>query len=552
MAEFPGLIEMLRRVVLSIVLAVVVVLIGVWLVGRREGLGPKPSNASSSASTAETAPIEDAGMDAVEAVAPPTLDTAGVRERTRSVAGDLPRVRGRILIPRETPAGDSMSITANGWPSLDSLIAGPFPVASDGTYELQLPKSWDRCYLELKSRWLYLPERAFQSPKWPTELTAVLGSRVECRLALPPGRKTEHQWPPRGSLILLQGHDQSFAGLRTIPFSGELEYAFDALPTRGEAELCAVVSPYQEACVPIDLRLGVTTRVTLQLELGLTVRGVVVDQSGRPVADAGIRPRSISRARAWAMPDLKESTDDQGAFQLSGLQLAGSQIVVRKEGHPQKLVEIPAGSSGQVVDGLRIELDSFATLRGEVLDESGDPQSFAKVLLEDLDRPGAAGTEDLRPGERLHNTITGLKSDKSGHFQFDELMKGTVRVTVLTSNRIGWARVTLAAGENPSLTLRLAAGAYLFVLVSGDPFPELPNATVELLDDCGVDFAAKPFRLRNATGIERPAGMKGLPVGPLPAGNYRVRATDRSGRQVEQSVTFSGTESQQVTLDLAN
>lgn len=156
---------------------------------------------------------------------------------------------------------------------------------------------------------------------------------------------------------------------------------------------------------------------------GQSIRGVVVDASGKPAShvnlDASLKPdpsqpRGHQTTNVWG-----PETDAQGRFELAGLLPGTYELSLNTWRKPRAtpakptLVEVPKGKD---VTGLRIELPPSGELQGSVRDPKGQPIASAKVNVSD----------------GVHWQSTTSKDD--GSFHFESLVGGDYRVTA----RLGW------------------------------------------------------------------------------------------------------------------
>ena len=154
----------------------------------------------------------------------------------------------------------------------------------------------------------------------------------------------------------------------------------------------------RSTAVPVEVKDGEQVEVSLQLEVGRTLAGVVVDGSGQPVAGAFINA-SPSSAPAWQrageevavvvqeMPmDVRSGPD--GRFTLSHLGAQAYDVSVRKEGYRRpggEAVRVGAGSSA-----VRIVLDRLGSIRGRLVGPTGAPITRFRVNGKLQTEPGGA------------------------------------------------------------------------------------------------------------------------------------------------------------------
>ncbi|PCC70886.1 PDZ domain (Also known as DHR or GLGF) [Nannocystis exedens] len=163
---------------------------------------------------------------------------------------------------------------------------------------------------------------------------------------------------------------------------------------------------------------------------GQSIRGVVVDASGKPVPkmnlEASLKP-DPSRARAHQTANVwGPETDAQGRFELAGLLPGTYDVSVNSWGQPRAtpatptVVEVPKGKDAT---GVRIELPATGEVRGSVRDSKGQPIAAAKI-----------GAND-----GVHWQFATAADD--GSFHFKNLASGDYRITA----RMGWFGETMRA-----------------------------------------------------------------------------------------------------------
>ena len=160
----------------------------------------------------------------------------------------------------------------------------------------------------------------------------------------------------------------------------------------------------------------VTSLAPLALGPGCTLRGLVVDSAGRPVADAAI---DLLPAAA---PDLRgilrATTDADGAFAFAHLQAAPHHLRVRSPGHgPQVLRDLEPQHAPQ----LTIWLQAGGALHGRVLDAAtsrGLPGSRVRLSRTD-------STEDAQASESARLRATAAELQRAG--REPEVLAATLR-----------------------------------------------------------------------------------------------------------------------------
>jgi protocatechuate 3,4-dioxygenase beta subunit len=161
--------------------------------------------------------------------------------------------------------------------------------------------------------------------------------------------------------------------------------------------------------------LGVGWQITL--EPGCEIKGVVVDESGKPIANAGVRTFA---------PNVMTSpsttlTDSEGRFHLGGLSPGKTQIIVQPPGRPTVTDQVMA-KRGEPVER-KITAGTGFYLTGKVVTPDGKPVNEVTVgWLQKLEANGAPSADRL-PTNRFART----KED--GSFRVGPVAKGKYRVT---------------------------------------------------------------------------------------------------------------------------
>ena len=146
---------------------------------------------------------------------------------------------------------------------------------------------------------------------------------------------------------------------------------------------------------------------------GLAIRGLVVDQAGEPVPDIHVRARAVLDPKAARGQGTRSGnpSEDDGSFELRGLLPGRYEVSVaswRSRPGPLEPVTVELDGGADIND-LRIVMPAVGRIRGRVVDESGAPVSGARLEAELVgsrsrgsSRTNDAGEfeiADLRPGE---------------------------------------------------------------------------------------------------------------------------------------------------------
>jgi uncharacterized GH25 family protein len=138
--------------------------------------------------------------------------------------------------------------------------------------------------------------------------------------------------------------------------------------------------PVYESPSPKDL-FDQTATVTLRE--GKTIRGHVVDEKGDPIRNAAI---TFDEQYWWHKEKPRATTDDNGDFRVSGMELDKGQNYVPPGGSPLYLTIQAAGYAPELIgvkepgDIRTVTLRRGHAVRGRIHDESGKPVAGVSVI----------------------------------------------------------------------------------------------------------------------------------------------------------------------------
>ena len=161
--------------------------------------------------------------------------------------------------------------------------------------------------------------------------------------------------------------------------------------------------------------------VRLVLQRAITVRGVVLDPSGRPVAKAEVSA-TAGDSGDWSRWSEGQSTetDEEGFFEFESLPPTGLQLSADAEdwapSEPQPILAPP----GETLADLVVQLRVGATITGEVYDANGEPDAGVTV---------AAGQNQF--GMFGMGGDEGVQTDSAGTFRIEHVAPGKVTVTAM-------------------------------------------------------------------------------------------------------------------------
>ena len=149
--------------------------------------------------------------------------------------------------------------------------------------------------------------------------------------------------------------------------------------------------------------------VKVTLKAGAWIHGVVVDESGAPVAGVHIFAGRTGKKHVAEEPEATTRTDKNGNFSLF-LPAGEIYIWAEKKGYAPTAVEGISLQPGQVLSGVELLLRRGGVISGSVLDENSSPVQNATVKV------------TARLFHSLHPFLyRSTKTDRNGNFTFKNL-----------------------------------------------------------------------------------------------------------------------------------
>jgi protocatechuate 3,4-dioxygenase beta subunit len=173
-----------------------------------------------------------------------------------------------------------------------------------------------------------------------------------------------------------------------------------------ECEMIEVSFPADElATMQIDFG-------TLRVGRGAVVAGVVTDEAGAPIADAGVlltQERGLLRGRA---------TDATGRFEFAGVSAGPAKLKATAPGST-RLAELALDlQDEEIMEAVTLAIPAGLAIAGRVTDVTGAPVARATLVLR---RMGDGG--DAAP-----DTVATVWSEADGRFRFAGLDTGAYRI----------------------------------------------------------------------------------------------------------------------------
>ena len=175
-------------------------------------------------------------------------------------------------------------------------------------------------------------------------------------------------------------------GMDLVPEKGP-RARFTLLPP-GDYDVRVAKAPWATAVRRVTVVEGDEAEMTVRLERGVSLEGVVVDDRGTPVAGASVSASSDGDAGGGA------ATDAEGRFRVDGLRPGRYQVSASAQGHGRDGAEASAPGGG-----LRLVLRRSGTLRARlVLPTGAPPPARVQVYVEELPAGGGSGWQQAWQG----------------------------------------------------------------------------------------------------------------------------------------------------------
>lgn len=382
-----------------------------------------------------------------------------------------------------------------------------------GVFAVTVPESARRVTLDVDGEFLALPEPHAVDLDGATDsivLRPVQGGRIVVRFTGSQAQARDAV-PGPGFELVARGvaggvgveHRASVGPDGTVRFGG--------LPSDSAWRVHLDAERFVDRIVPAPLvRAGETRTIEVELERGVTVRGIVLDASLAPVAGANVRMRSWEHfdARFLVGRSVEGTTDDEGRYELAGLLAGDVTMRVVADGFLLSKRELGPHVNGATRDGVDFRLDAGARLTGTVVWPDGAPAVGASVRTASVGGAWGSGGS-MRTGE-------------DGKFAFEGLGSGPRRVGAWCEHPTDGAlwRVTLDSVPVGDVTLTLEEGAQLTGIVVDDEGTPIDSGRVTATP-VGAGSGAQTVKSR----FKRSAGVFTLDgVGP---GAWDLTATAR-------------------------
>lgn len=316
-------------------LCVVALGVAAWFVVSRDGGGRArgAQGAAKERANEGTTPVANAPEVLVAAAPNPEDAAAASREELtgerqgRATLSDEELARGQwvegvVVFPLGMPADERVSVVAIG-KRVKSGALHSVEVGADGRFRVAFADGTLRGRLELRARYLYLPEpvRWELGQSGSITLEPLVGGRLEGRAILPVGvRPAEKDTIRIASELQETNSFRSWSSPMTLDKEGRFERG--GLDPRAEHELIFDGAELTSRPTRFGVEPGETSHQDLVLELGVVLAGKVIDESGAPVPGAG-----VSADDPTSRGHRSGTTDELGSFRLRALQ-PGHQVTL--------------------------------------------------------------------------------------------------------------------------------------------------------------------------------------------------------------------------------
>lgn len=259
-----------------------------------------------------------------------------------------------------------------------------------------------------------------------------------------------------------------------------------------------------------------SAEVTVVLHKGVAVSGRIVDEAGKPIPKARVRPIKV---RSWIDPDgfSAITADEQGSFRFPVLS-AGRYTFAAADGEHGRAESAPVEIADQPVRDVTITLPAGGVVAGAVVDKQGAEVPFAVVRV-------TIRANDQMKMYQLSRLARQVASDAHGRFEIKGLARDNLQVRAEGERAASAvAEVSLVEQlrrDDLRLTLDLD-GAISGTVVDGAGEP-VAEVEVRAFPDVATGGAVEPFAFTGDLATTSDGSGRFTLTG-LTASAYRVSA----------------------------
>ena len=244
----------------------------------------------------------------------------------------------------------------------------------------------------------------------------------------------------------------------------------------------------------------IPNNLDLTLQPGITISGSVKDTDGKPITSASVELRILSGHSITKVVEQPIKVDDQGSFSVPAL---------------------PQGREYYFFDGIKAKGYGVGGGRLKAEDTKTNHYEFPAFVLKQADRKlaGQVLGRDSKPVVGARVDISGqgqlpwrnIKTDNHGHFSFDEVCAGEVKVNASYYNSPDFSNRedgdVKAQGGDTNVILRLGIYSY----DSGKYLSPLIKTTGTVRDPSGAPVAGAAVSMfpLQARDVETQSGIDG-------------------------------------------
>ncbi|MCP3168500.1 carboxypeptidase-like regulatory domain-containing protein [Myxococcus qinghaiensis] len=328
------------------------------------------------------------------------VDEAGKPLEAAAVAAMTPP---RQLEDTSRPSAESLAVEQAGGTihRLGTYESARFETETDGSgrFVLELPKGGPH-FLVAVAEGFVITRVDVEAPAQGLRLVLRAGGKVEGTVV---GNTGEPLWEV--DLSLKADGTQTGAFSDTSNEQGRFDFR---TVEPGRYTLTAAFSmggPHRASQV-VTVRPGESSMVTLRMDTGLTVSGIVVDEAGQPVSDVEVRAHSHrdtyaaleKQERSIRVNDSYVRTDASGRFSVSHLLPGKSVLSIDKQGYVLRGDAAEGGASSETsteavvtagAKDVRLVLRYQGSLRGRLRRPDGTP--ITRFIVNDTPFQDEAG-----------------------------------------------------------------------------------------------------------------------------------------------------------------